>query len=101
MPASSRQKTFSRREMEIKARAMNPVLGAGIAKMHSDVRLVGSLVFREPDIAINPHQRAAHRLRARHQPWTDLSRPQPEIGNELQTRLPQQFFITRFVLQKP
>ena len=34
-----------------------------MAELDSHVRLVGSFVFRESDVAIDPHQRAAHCLR--------------------------------------
>ena len=59
MPDPSAEETFTRRQVDVEARAMR-VLSHLVAKLNADIRLVRRLVLAEAGIAVDPHQRSTH-----------------------------------------
>jgi len=58
MPNSRRREAIVGLTVQVKNRRMG-ILAAGVMKMNAHMRLVGTLVWREPDVAINAEQGTA------------------------------------------
>src|SRR6059036_339114 len=72
-----------------------------VPEVDPDLRLVRTLVRREPDIAVDAGQRSAKRLRVRDDIGTDLLQAWSGVPNESQARLLHGLLVAFLVLREP
>ena len=100
MPHPGRGERLSRLEMEIEARGVH-VLAPAVAEVQPDVGLVRALVFGEPDVPVDPEQRAARGTVVRDELGADLPQVAGEAPDELQGRLLHHVDVPLLVLGEP
>src|SRR5579864_599592 len=64
-------------------------------------RRVSKIVLREPDVAVDPKQRAADGPRIGNDRFADLAELRPSVGDEVEERLFDLLLEPRFVLREP
>src|SRR5579862_1318556 len=100
-PRSGRQKTCPRVKVQVVARPMDLLSGSAMREVHAYVCLVGCLVGREANVAIDSQKRSAMRLRVGDDPGTDRFQAESHVEDQAQAWLTNRFFVAAFVLQEP
>ncbi len=69
--------------MQVEARTVD-IFRRDVRKADPNVRLVRALVFRKPDVAVDPEQRPADRSRVSLEVRADLLQMRRDVGDELE-----------------
>ena len=99
-PDARRRKAGVRLQVEVEHGRMG-VLAAGVGKMDADMGLEGSLVGREPGVAVYPEERATCGARVGDKMRAELAQVRPEAADERQRRIADDLFISLLVLGEP